>query len=129
MNPHFTPEKRERYLTLIETGRSGKEAAESVGISRTTVNKWVRAGRLDTAPADKRQFAERFDALRTGPNTNGDLSQTDLVRLLEISARSGSVSAMKLLLERPWEKKQPEEEKPAPVLSILDKIAAKRAEG
>jgi transposase-like protein len=128
MNPHFTPEKRERYLTLIETGRTGKEAAEAVSISRTTVNKWVRAGRLEGAQADKRQFAERFDALRTGPQDNGSLTQADLVRLLEISARTGSVSAMKLLLERPWEKKQPEEEKPAPVLSLMDKLQARRAE-
>lgn len=128
MTTHFTPEKRERFLTLIETGRTAKDAAEAVNISRTTVNKWVQAGRLDDAQPDKRAFAERYDALKVGPNPDGRLSQDDIIRLLEISARGGSVSAMKLLLERPWEKKQPEEEPKAPVLSLADKLAARRAQ-
>lgn len=128
MTTQFTTEKRERFLTLLETGRTQKDACEAVNISKTTVNKWVQAGRLDNAEPDKRSFAERFDRLKTAPTTDGHLTQDDVIRLLEISARNGSVSAMKLLLERPWEKKPKEEEKTAPVLSLVERLAAKRAE-
>lgn len=128
MTVSFTPEKRERLLTLMETGRTLKEASLSVKVSRQTVNRWHVAGLKDGAERKYRDFAERYELLRNGPGGE-NLSQADLVRLLEISARQGSVQAIKMLLDRPWEKQKqtPEENPVAPVLSLLDKLADKRA--
>lgn len=127
----FTPERRERFLTFIETGKSVTDAADAVGVSRSAITKWVREGKAEGAHPDKAEFAKRYEDLRHGPRGATDLSQADLVKLLEAHARKGSVQAIKLLLERPWEKKGPAPaEEPvhsAPVLSIMDKLAERKA--
>lgn len=127
MTARFTPERRERFLALIETGRTISDACAAVGISRNSVNNWVKEGREDDAPADKAEFARRFDFIRNGPQGT-HLTKQDLVSLLEAKARSGNVNAMRLLLERPWEKQQKPKEEPkkAPVLSLADKLAERR---
>ena len=124
---HFSPERRERFLTLLETGRNVTEAASAVGISRGSVNKWVRAGQAPNAPADKAEFSRRYEEIRKGPQTNETLTQADLIRLLEVAARKGSVQALKMLLDRPWEQAKPIDDKPvAPVLSLMDRLAERR---
>src|SRR4051812_13074610 len=101
----FLPELRERFLTLLELGRTIESACADVGISRTTVNKWATRGRKEGASAEAAAFAERFDAIRDlGPYVG--LSNEDLIRLLEKAARQGSVRATQLLLERPWERRK-----------------------
>ena len=92
----FTPERRERLLTLLETGRSVEEAAADVGINPSTVARWAARGRAGDEEAV--EFAERFDAIRQGDGER--LSEDDVVRLLEQAAKKGSVTAMKVLLER-----------------------------
>jgi transposase len=123
----FTPERRERFLTLIETGRGVGEAAQAVGISRSAVTKWVREGNAEGAHPDKAEFATRYEALRNGPSEVDGLSLADLIKLLEAKARKGDVQAIKLLIDKPWTKNAaPAEEPMAPVLSLMDKLAARR---
>lgn len=107
--PSFTAERRERLLTLLGAGRNVEEACASAGVGRSTVSRWAARGRGPGADADARSFAERFDAIREGRGEDR-LSERDVLRLLERAARRGSVAAMKLLLERPWEGR----EAPAP---------------
>ena len=122
----FTPTRREQFLTLISTGRSVSEACDTVGISRNTVYSWRNEGRKEDAAEDKREFSTRMDDLLNGPPQDASLNDADLVRMLEAKARSGNVMAMKLLLERPWEKKTPKEKVPAPI-SFADELAKRRS--
>lgn len=130
----FTPDLRERFLTLLERGDSIEDACADIGISRATITKWAAKGRKPNAPDDgSAEFAFRLDEIREGLGDKG-LSQGDVVRLLEKAARKGSVQAMKLLLERPWEKKdanadpKPEADPdPFAALEKGDQLAERRA--
>ena len=124
----FTSQKRERFLALLEQGFDVTAAADKAGTTPQTVHKWVRAGRKEET-GDKREFADRFDAIRNPVIPIGPLDHDDLIRLLEAQARQGRIEAMKLLLTKPWEKvEKPQKEEPAPVLSIMKKLEAKRAQ-
>lgn len=125
---HFTIDRQERLLAYIESGKTVKQACDIVNVSRQTVNKYVNRGLLDDACRADRLFTERYQRLLQGPKKDsGGLTQAELIELLESKARAGNVVAIKLLLERPWDKHVPvEEPKAAPVLSIVNKIAAKR---
>jgi transposase len=107
----FTAERRERFLTLLETGRNIEEACADVGVSRATVTKWAAKGRRPGATDDSVEFAFRLDEIRDGQR-DANLNDDDLVRLLEKQARKGSVRAIQLLLERPWEKKSADTDGP-----------------
>jgi len=108
----FTPDLRERFLTLVERGDSIEEACADVGVSRATVTKWAARGRKGNVLDDGSvEFAFRLDEIREGANEEG-LSRDDIIRLLEKAARNGSVQAMKLLLER-QEKKDADTDGPA----------------
>lgn len=116
----FTPERRERLLTLLETGRTIEEAAAGVGISGVTVRAWANRGRAGKSePAV--EFAKRFDAIKQGTGEER-LSEGDVVRALEQAVRKGSVTAMKILLER----LKAEPTQPAEV-DEFDELKAKRA--
>jgi transposase len=95
----FTPERRERFLTLLGTGRNVEESCAGAGVGRSTVTRWAARGRERGADADAAEFAGRLDEIREGRGAPS-LTVADLVRLLEKAARKGSVQAMKLLLER-----------------------------
>lgn len=123
----FTSERRERYLTLLETGRTITEACEAVGISRSAVSKWIGQGQQEGAHPDKAEFAARVAEIRDGPANAPGLTIPDLVKLLEARARKGDVSAIRLLLDRPWEKTVAPEQPVAPVLSIVDRLIARKA--
>lgn len=113
----FDTARRERFLTLRETGRSIKDAAEQTPISRGTVYNWLEAGK-DKRDAESIEFLERHAAI-----VDAGLDEKDLIYLLELKARQGSVQAVKLLLEKPWKKqKEPE----APKLDLFDELATKR---
>jgi hypothetical protein len=94
----FTAERRERFLTLLEAGRNVEEACADVGVSRSTISKWAARGRSGE-DTDAAAFAERFDAVREG-HTDASLTEADVLRLVERAARRGSVTAMKVLLDR-----------------------------
>lgn len=94
----FTADRRERLLTLLETGRTVEEACADVEISRTTVNKWVTRGR--NGDPDAEAFAARYDQIRQRGDDAASLTPEDLVRRMEKLARDGSFQAIKYLLER-----------------------------
>lgn len=109
----FTTERREQFLSMLERGHTQEEACAHVGISRTTIVKWTTRGRLANASAEASEFAERFDAIKDcAPFAH--LSDDDLIRLLEKQAKKGSVNAIRLLLERPWEKKRGKQDDDGP---------------
>ena len=124
----FTVERREWFLTLMEAGRSMEEACAAVGVSRPTVSKWRAEGR-QAEGGEKAVFAERLDAIRSGEGESR-LQPDDVVRMLEVAARNGSVQAMRLLLTRPWEAKRDDEDSDAAPASAeesaLDELAAIR---
>jgi transposase len=99
----FTAERRERFLTLLETGRNVEQAAADVGVNPSTVARWAARGRAD-ATAEAREFAERFDAIRGGDGER--LSEQDVIRALELAIRKGSVTAMKTWLDRYGEREE-----------------------
>lgn len=94
----FTPERRERFLTLLETGRTIEDACAEVEISRTTVNKWATRGRKGDPDAEP--FAERFDAVRAAGDAAAVSSVETLVQRMERLSRNGSYQATKFLIER-----------------------------
>jgi hypothetical protein len=101
--PKFTSERRERFLTRIERGDSIEDACAVAGVGRATTTRWAARGRVPGAAPDAVEFARRVDDVRAGRNL-APLSKAALVRLLERAALRGSVQAMRLLLERPWER-------------------------
>jgi len=121
----FSSEKRERFLTLLESGRTIGEAAADVGIARQTIFNWRNRGRLGDGEAQV-EFAERMDAI--GLEDDG-LERADLIRMLEKQARNGSTRAIQLLLERPWERKRETETKPPanPFAEIIEIETARQA--
>lgn len=118
----FTPERRERLLTLLETGRTIEKAAASVEVTATTVRAWANRGRAGKSePAT--DFARRFDSIRQGTGEQR-LSEGDVVRALEQAVRKGSVTAMRILLERL--KAEPAKPAVSDELSEFDELARKR---
>jgi hypothetical protein len=93
----FVPARRERLLTLLETGRSMEDACSEAAVSRSTVSKWAARGRLPGAEPDMADFARRLDAIREGRNAPLP-TEDDVLRMAARAARKGSVQAMKLLL-------------------------------
>lgn len=85
-------------MTLLETGRSVEEAAAGVGVNPSTVARWAARGRAG-ADSESVAFAERYDAIRQGAGVQR-LSEDDVVRAVELAVRNGSVTAMKILLDR-----------------------------
>ncbi len=93
----FNPQVRERFLTLIEAGRSQEEAAAAVGMSAQTVQRWKMRGERE-AGTPHAEFAERLVAATEGVDES--LAEPDVRRRLEKKVRDGSVSAMKLWFDR-----------------------------
>jgi transposase len=86
----FTAERRERFLTLLETGRNVEQAAADVDVNPSTVTRWAARGRAG-ASTEASTFAKRFDAIRSGDGER--LTEDDVVRALEQAIRKGSVTA------------------------------------
>ncbi len=93
----FTAELRERFLTLLATGRNVEQAAADVAINPSTVARWAAKGRASPVP-EAREFAERFDAIRAGDGER--LTEDDVIRALEGAIRKDSVTAMRTWLDR-----------------------------
>ena len=94
----FTAERRERFLQLVEQGITQGEACREVGVGQQTVRRWRLDGREGRSP-EAVEFSSRLDSIGDG-TSEVPLDVRDLVRLLERSARKGSVNAQKYLLER-----------------------------
>jgi len=103
----FTPDRRERFLTLLEVGRNVEEACAKVKVGRATISRWAASGREAEPGSERAEFARRFDDVR-GRRTATSLTSADVVRMLEKSALKGSVQAMKLLLVRLEKQEGPE---------------------
>ena len=93
----FTAARRERFLTLLGAGRSVEEACAAAEVGRSTVTRRAARGRAPSAASDEAEFAGCFDAICDG-RTDERLTSEDVMRLLERSARQGSVQAQKALL-------------------------------
>lgn len=95
--PRFTAELRERFVGMVEAGRSQEESAAAVGISFTTVKTWrTRGERQPGTPAA--EFAEKLR--RAVDGADAPLTEADVRRALERAIeKKGSVSAMKLWTE------------------------------
>lgn len=79
------------------------------------------AERRSQAKRRARMAAEEFDV----DNLPEEPSREQLIRLLGMKARRGDVPAIKLLLDRSWEKDD-DDSKPAAPLSRIDELAARR---
>lgn len=97
MGSAFTPERRGRLLALLETGRTVEEASATVGVNPSTVARWAAKGRANPE-SDAGEFAKALAAARD--RSGGRLSRDDVVRLLEVAAANGSVTAQRELLRR-----------------------------
>ena len=93
----FTVERRERFLTLLETGRNVEQAAADVDVNPSTVNRWAARGRAG-ASEEASEFAMRFDAIREGDGER--LTEGDVLRALDQAIRKGSVTAIRTWLDR-----------------------------
>src|SRR5436309_14659032 len=60
----FTPEKRERFMTLVEVGWTIERACAAAGVSRQTVNAWAARGREPNASQEPAEFTRRLDEAR-----------------------------------------------------------------
>ena len=94
----FTEERRAAWLSLVRSGATQEIANREVGVSTATVRRWLDLGRAETSGA-RADFARAFDGIGGGEDCE-PLDESELVRLLERQARRGSVSAIRLLLER-----------------------------
>jgi hypothetical protein len=110
MAAKFGEATRVAVLGAIGAGASVEAAAHAAGVSPRAVQGWIARGRRELA-ADQdtphAMFARALDAARAAVVERG-LSQKDLVGLLEVQARKGSVRACALLLERRWERREPD---------------------
>lgn len=116
----FTSERRERFLTLLETGRNVEQAAADVDVNPSTVARWATRGRAG-ADEETVAFAERLDAIRDGDQ--GELTETDVRRAVELAIRKGSVTAMRLWLDRYGGNRQSQ----TPAADEWDELKARRA--
>jgi transposase len=85
------------FLTLLGAGRNVEEACAAAGVGRSTVSRWAARGRVPGADQEAAEFAGCLDAIREGRDV-ARLTEDDALRLLERSARRGSVQAQKALL-------------------------------
>jgi hypothetical protein len=104
----FDPSRREVFLALYGAGKTLEQACAGAGTSRPTVARWRARGTEPDADVDVREFAAAFAAIQAQrsrhmhPKTSGEddvpLTADDALRLLEDSARGGSVVAQKAVL-------------------------------
>ena len=118
----FTPERRERWLSLIESGVPQSEACLDVEVSPTTVGRWRSNGRAGRSP-EAVAFAERLDAVTEGTSASA-LGVPELVALMERQARRGSVTAIRWLVERL--EHAAEDVEPERSLDIFDELDGRR---
>jgi len=95
--PRFTADMRERFLGMVEAGRTQQDAAAAVGIDIATVTRWRSRGKKQPGtPAA--EFAEKLK--RAVDGAEKPLTEADVRRAMEKAIeKKGSVSAMKLWTE------------------------------
>jgi transcriptional regulator with XRE-family HTH domain len=134
--PRFTAERRTKWLELLAAGQSQEEACKEVGVSPVTIRRWLADGRASKNP-DRKAFADAFDALpkrkpRPSPRSlvkqerDGKLDRDQLEALLEQAALDLNVQAIKLLLERPWDKDADQDQAEQAEPDIFDELDARR---
>ena len=106
----FTPERRERFLTLLAAGASVEEACAGARVGRSTVSRWAAAGRAPDADVAVRDFAARLAEVREGVELREPLSEGDIDRSLERGVRNGSTAAARELRLRQERREKPEPE-------------------
>ena len=132
----FTEERRQQWLTMLKEGKTQREANESLGVSKATIAHWMKTGKASTE-GPHFEFVQAYEQIprprrRSAPSElvsqerAGGLSVEQLVGLLEHAAVDGNVQAMKYLLERPWERKNEQEEAKPVESTVFDQLAALR---
>jgi len=127
MRSHFDEPTRLRLIQGLRAGLSVAESCQEAGIARSTFGDWMRKGarRADIAKdSEYARFRREVDAIRMGREAE-PLSDTDLVRLLEVQARRGSVRAIHILLTRRAEQREGDTERDS-FDAIEDELAARR---
>ena len=100
----FSPEAQAQIVEAIRGGATTAEACRNVPISVSAFKAWLRR-----PEPEFREFRGRVELARVA--AAGDsvphelLSREELLAKLDRQARNGSIRAIQLLLERPWEKK------------------------
>jgi transposase-like protein len=92
-----------QVATALAAGVSVADAARQVGVSRRTVQRWLREGRGADADPKLRRLALRVDAARRRQRIDRGgviASLPELHRVIDRAARAGSVEAMRLVHKR-----------------------------
>ena len=132
----FDKSRREQWLTLLSQGETQEDANTTLGVSQTTISRWLKAGRV-AVEGPQFEFVQAFELIprarrRSRPSElvsqerAGGLSVDQLVQLLESAAVDGNVQSMKYLLERPWERKDEQEEEQSAGETVFDQLQALR---
>jgi transposase len=132
----FTKDRQERWLNLLREGKTQAEANKTVGVSKATIADWMKTGKV-ASEGPRFEFVQAYEQIprpraRSKPSElvsqerAGGLSVDQLVGLLEHAAVDGNVQAMKYLLERPWERRDEQEEAKPVEADVFDQLAAFR---
>lgn len=94
-------EVRDDLIAAVKAGTTIGDAARAVEIAESTVRGWLKQGRRDPE-SQYAGFAQAIDEARAArPELPyPGLSEDDVVALLELAAKKGSVPAQKALLDR-----------------------------
>lgn len=132
----FDKSRREQWLTLLRQGKTQEDANRTLGVAPVTITRWLKAGK-DASEGPQFEFVQAYEQIprpraRSKPSElvsqerAGGLSVDQLVQLLEHAAMDGNVQAMKYLLERPWERKDDQEEEQQVGETVFDQLQALR---
>lgn len=93
----------DRVGDALVAGASVDDAARHVGVTRRTVQRWLKAGRCPGAEPGLRRLATRVDAARRRQDlsSSGPIhSLAELHCIIDRAARAGNVAAMRLVFDR-----------------------------
>jgi hypothetical protein len=102
----FDEQARLRFVAAVRAGESTVDAAEEAGVAPRTAHYWLSRGKRARQLGQSgphAAFATEVEAAETR-YVDAGLSRVQLVRLLERQALRGSIRAIGLLLDRPWER-------------------------
>lgn len=94
----FTPEARDLVIDAVASGATVAQAATVVGLGVQTVKGWITRGNKESGTPYAEFVAAIEFARSSAPRRTG--GEEELVSLLWVAARGGSVQAIRLLLER-----------------------------
>jgi hypothetical protein len=91
----LTPARERRIVEAARLGAHREQAAAAGGVSRSTLQRWLREGEADDAPERLQKFVKAVH----GAETEAEL---EALRAIERAAADGDWRAMVWRLERRW---------------------------